>query len=189
MSMLAQAVGPGDHVLGRHDAPASVVEYGDYACSACARAHNELAEVLRRSGNDVRYTFRHFPLTRIHPRSMLAAQAAQAAAVQGRFWAMHSMLLANQHALEPEHLMVYAETLGLDLHRFARDLRSGDHLPKIQNDLRSGIRSGVSGTPSFFVDGLQVARGWNAVVLGAAVDGVLQRSSTLSLRHGSIRRR
>lgn len=150
---LSEAIGPDDHVIGKAHAPVELVEYGDYECPYCARAHHEMTEVLRRTGKDIRYAYRHFPLTDIHPRALLAAQAAEAAGAQGRFWPMHSVIFENRGHLELEDLVVYAETIGLDAHRFARDLRSGTYVPRVQRDFRTGVHSGVKGTPAFFVDG------------------------------------
>ena len=175
MTRLRDPLGPHDHVLGRPRAPAELVEYGDYECAFCARAHLEMVEVLRRVGGDLRYAFRHFPLVDLHPHAMLAAQAAEAAAEQGRFWPMHSMLFENQHALATEDLMVYAGSLGLDTHRFARDLRAPGRLPKVQNDLRTGARSGVRGTPTFFLDALRVEEGWDADTLTTAIRELTRR--------------
>ena len=106
MNRLTESIGPRDHVLGTPAALAVLVEYGDYGCSDCARAHYEIAEVLRRVGNDVRYAYRHFPMTHLHPNALLAAQAAEAAGTEGRFWPMHSMLFANQSSLELADLIL-----------------------------------------------------------------------------------
>ncbi len=156
----APPIEPHDHVIGRPSAPVQVVEYGDYACADCARAHHEMTDVLRRVGADIRYAFRHFPLGRA-PRSLLAAQAAEAAGRQGRFWPMHSVLFENRHALDEPDLVTYAETLGLDVRRFVRELHSGIHLPRVQRDLHTGVRADVRNTPAFFVDGVRQAR-WDA---------------------------
>jgi protein-disulfide isomerase len=184
MSRLTEPVGSKDHLIGRLDAPAVLVEYGDYECPFCARAHFEMAEVLRRVGADTCYVFRHFPLTSVHPHALLAAQAAEAAGAQGprigrgpagRFWPMHSMLFENQDALEPGDLRSYAETLGLDVALFTEDLERGVHLPRVQHDFRSGVRSGVHGTPGFFLNGLRVDRGWDAETLTAEIGEAIQQ--------------
>ena len=180
MRKLTDPIGPKDHVIGSPNAPAALVEYGDYECPFSARAHYEMVEVLRRVGSGVLYAFRHLPLTQLHPHALLAAQAAEAAGAQGRFWPMHSMLLENQHALEPDDLMVYAETLGLDVNRFVRELRAGTHLVKVQNDFRSGTRSGVHGTPTFYIDGDRVDRGWDADTLTAGIREIAHERSTPS---------
>jgi protein-disulfide isomerase len=169
MSRLTQPVGPSDHTLGPLDAPVQLVEYLDYECPFCARAHHVVAEVLDRVGDEVLYVPRHFPLTQIHPHALLAAQAAEAAGAQGRFWPMHATLFENQHALDFDSILVYADALGLDVSRFTRELRTGAHLPKVQNDFKSGVRSGVNGTPTFFVNGDRLNAGWDAFTLMAAI--------------------
>jgi protein-disulfide isomerase len=178
MSTLTESIGADDHALGPSHAPAQLVEYGDYECPFCARAHYELSEVLRTVGTDVRYAFRQFPLTQLHSHALLAAQAAEAAGAQGRFWPMHSMLFENQDALEPEALLSYAATLGLDAHHFAQDLRTGTYLPMVQHDFHSGVRSGVSGTPAFFVNGRRHERGWHADSLIAAIREAVQQAAS-----------
>jgi protein-disulfide isomerase len=183
MSTLTESIGPDDHALGRAHAPAQLVEYGDYECPYCARAHYEMTEVLRTVGNDVRYAFRQFPLTQLHPHALLAAQAAEAAGAQGRFWQMHSMLFENQDMLGPDALVGYAATLGLDTHRFGHDLRAGTYLPMVQQDFRSGDRSGVTGTPTFFVNGHRHERGWHADSLIAAVREVVEQATGMGPPH------
>jgi protein-disulfide isomerase len=162
-------VGPDDHVLGQPDAPVTLLEYGDYECPVCGRANVVVAEVLRRAGDDVRFAFRDFPLTRIHPHARDAAQASDAAGSQGQFWPMHWMLFEHQDALEPDDLLSYARALGLDMARFVQELRAGVHLPRIQRDFRSGVRSGVNGTPTFFINDERLDRPWNVDVLLDAV--------------------
>ncbi|HTB78933.1 MAG TPA: thioredoxin domain-containing protein [Polyangiaceae bacterium] len=169
MSRLAIPVGADDHVLGRVDAPVTLCEYGDYECPHCARAHAVTAELLRRRTNDMRFAFRHFPLRRLHPHAGSAAQAAEAAASQGQFWPMHSMLFEHQDALEPEDLLSYARALDLDVARFAQELQGGVHLPRIERDFRSGARSGVNGTPTFFVNDERLDGPWDLDVLQGEV--------------------
>jgi protein-disulfide isomerase len=156
---------PDDHVIGSEGAPVQLVEYGDYECSVSAQAHFEVTEVLRHFGQTVRYTYRHFPRTTVHPGALLAAQAAEAAGAQGRFWQMHSMLFLNQRTLTPPLFTTYAGALGLDTQRFMRDLRSGTHLWKVEVDLRRGARSGVDHAPTFFLDGIRVERSWGSMPL------------------------
>jgi protein-disulfide isomerase len=169
MSRLNPPVGPGDHVLGDPDAPVTLVEYGDYECPYCGRAHTSVKEVLRRMGPEVRYTYRHFPLAEVHPHALQAAEAAEAAGRQGQFWPMHDMLFRNQNALEYEDLLGYAEVLGLDTARFASELESHAHLNKVRSDFHSGVRSGVNGTPTFFVDGGRFDGNWAPDTLIAAL--------------------
>lgn len=175
MSRLTQPVGPGDHILGPPNAPVTIVEYLDYECPYCARAHGVVAEVLERVGEETRYVPRHFPLSQIHPHALLAAQAAEAAGAQGRFWPMHATLFDNQFALDADAILLYADALGLDVPRFTRDLRSGAFLPKVQNDFKSGVRSGVNGTPTFFINGDRLERQWDAPTLVAAIQQAAQR--------------
>jgi protein-disulfide isomerase len=164
MSKLVQPVGPNDHVLGSDDAPVTLVEYGDYE-----RAYRVVGEVMRRLGDSVRLAYRHFPLTQVHPHAQMAAQAAEAAGAQDRFWRMHSMLFEHQDALEPEDLLSYAEAIDLDVVRFAQDLRQEIHLPKVLADFRSGVRSGVNGTPTFFINGERFDLPWDPETLTAAI--------------------
>ena len=182
MNRLTEPIGPRDHMLGSPSAPAVLIEYGDYACPHCARAHYEIAEVLRRVGNDVRYVFRQFPLTHLHPQALLAAQAAEAAGAEGRFWPMHSLLFANQGTLELDDLLGCAETIGIDPHRFARDLQGGTYLPKIETDFRSGASSGVHETPTFFLSGVRLDRGWDADTLTAAIREVVSHGAPVPFR-------
>ena len=169
MSKLTPPVGPGDHLLGDPDAPVTLVEYGDFECPYCARAHAAIQEVLRRLGGDVRFAFRHFPLAELHLRALPAAEAAEAAGAQGKLWPMHDLLFENQDALEPEDLVGYAEALGLDVARFTTELATHAHLDKVREDFRSGVRSGVHGTPTFFIDGARFDAPWEVETLTAAV--------------------
>jgi protein-disulfide isomerase len=165
-------VGRLDHVLGPGDASVTLVEYGDYECPHCARAHRVLGEVLQRVGNDnILFAYRHFPLSQIHPHATLAAQAAEAAGDQERFWEMHDMLFEHQDALEMDDLVSYAKIIGLDVARFAQELRGQVNLPKVRADFLSGVRSGVNGTPTFFVNGERFNTPWDdPVALATALE-------------------
>jgi protein-disulfide isomerase len=151
---LALPVQPGrDHIRGLVGAPLTLVEYGDYECPFCAAAHplvNAIRQALR---DDLRYVFRHFPLTTLHRYAERAAEAAEAAGLQGEFWAMHDMLHSNHDALEAADLVSYADELGLDTERFVADLSGRVCAAKVREDFISGVRSGVNGTPSFFING------------------------------------
>ena len=131
----------------------ALVEYGDFECPYCGSAYPEIKELRRRLGDRFAFEFRHFPLEEKHPRALGAAEAAEAARAQGRFWEMHDLLFENQRALEHDDLVGYAEQLGLDVDRFERDLREHVHVGKIHSDRAEGEALGVSGTPAFFVDG------------------------------------
>ena len=140
-----------DHVRGNPDAPATLLEYGDFQCPYCEDAFSIVEEVRRRLGDRVRFVFRHFPLAEKHPRALLAAQAAEAAGAQGRFWEMHDRLFRARRRLEPDDLRRYAQELGLDLERFDAELAGEVHLQRVLEQRASGERSGVTATPAFFV--------------------------------------
>lgn len=150
-----------DHVLGPDTARVTLLEYGDYECPHCARAHPITTEVKRILGDELLFAYRHFPLTQAHPHAGQAAEAAEAAGAQGRFWEMHDLLFRNQHALRLQDLVLYAQTLGLDLGRFGAELQSRVHAPRVREDFMSGVRSGVNGTPTFFVDGVRYNGSWD----------------------------
>jgi Na+/H+ antiporter NhaA len=141
-----------DHVRGPQDAPVTVVEYGDFECPYCGLAEPAVRDLLREFG-DVRYVWRHLPLTDVHPHAQLAAEASEAAADQGAFWEMHDLLLDHQDALRPDDLVGYAERLGLDFDRFSTTLFEHRMVNRIADDVDSADLSGVSGTPTFFVNG------------------------------------
>ena len=151
---LAEDVDPArDHIRGRLDAPVTLLEYGDFECPYCGEAAPVIAKLLEHLGDELRYVFRHLPLTDVHPNAQLAAEAAEAAGEQGAFWEMHDRLLAAQDALAPPDLYRHAADLGLDLDRFGDDLRRRRYAARIAADVRSADASGVSGTPTFFVNG------------------------------------
>ena len=157
-----------DHIRGRLDAPITVVEYGDFECPYCGQAEPVVRELLRDFG-DVRYVWRHLPLNDVHPRAQLAAEASEAAAEQGAFWEMHDLLLDHQDALEPDDLIGYAEQLGLDIERFANDLRARVGAARVADDVDSADLSGVSGTPTFFISGRRHYGAYDIDTLSAAV--------------------
>ena len=141
-----------DHIRGPEEAPVTVVEYGDFECPYCGQAEPAVRELLRDFG-DVRYVWRHLPLNDVHPEAQLAAEAAEAAERQGKFWEMHDLLLDHQDALRPRDLIGYAASLGLDTNRFAADLRKHAGAAHVSEDVDSADLSNVSGTPTFFVNG------------------------------------
>jgi CRP-like cAMP-binding protein len=156
-----------DHVRGPLDAPLTLVEYGDFECPFCGRATGAVDQLRERFGDRLRYVFRHVPLTDVHPHAQLAAEAAEAAAAQGRFWEMHDRLFADQERLLPSHLLEHAAAIGLDVSRFARDLGSGRYARRVQEDVDSAESSGVEGTPTFFVGGRRHAGPYDADTLAA----------------------
>lgn len=151
-----------DHCLGAEQAPATLVEYGDYECPHCAAAHLIVQDVRRRMGDRLRYAFRHFPLASLHPHAERAAEAAEAAAAQGRFWEMHDSLFAQPDALEDGDLVRRAAKLGLDVSQFTDELAAGQHLARVRRDFQSGIRSGVNGTPTFYINDERHDEAWDA---------------------------
>lgn len=159
-----------DHVRGPEDAPVTLVEYGDFGCPHCRDARETVRRLLQRRGSDVRFVFRHFPLENRHPGARLAAEAAEAAAAQGAFWDMHDHLFRQQGRLAREELVAAAEELGLDVDRFRRELDDEVHADRVEADFDSGVRSGVNGTPTFFVDGVRHDGGRGLEALLRAVD-------------------
>jgi protein-disulfide isomerase len=157
-----------DHIRGPLGAPVTVVEYGDFECPYCGRAEPAVRDLLRDFA-DVRYVWRHLPLTDVHQHAELAAAASEAAAEQGQFWPMHDLLLHHQDALEFADLLGYAEQLGLDVDRFADDLHAEDGTRRIGEDVEGADLSGVSGTPTFFVNGLRHYGAYDLDALSAAV--------------------
>lgn len=157
-----------DHVRGPERAPVTVVEYGDYECPYCGQAEPVVRELLRDFG-DVRYVWRHLPLTDVHLFAQLAAQAAEAAAAQGRYWEMHDLLLGHQGELRPDQLRDHAAGLGLDVDRFERDLRAPHTAARVAEDVESADLSGVAGTPTFFVNGRRHHGAYDIAGLSAAV--------------------
>jgi Na+/H+ antiporter NhaA len=174
---LADPVDAGhDHVRGPDEAPVTLVEYGDFQCPYCGRAEPVVRELLADFG-DVRYVWRHLPLTDVHPGAQLAAEASEAAAAQGRFWEMHDLLLAHQDALRPPDLSRYAGELGLDVERFSEELRRHVWAGRVAEDVDSADLSAVSGTPTFFVNGVRHQGAYDLETLSAAVRAARARAS------------
>ena len=144
-----------DHVQGSARAPVTLVEYGDYECPYCGAAYPIVKEVQAAMAERLRFVFRNFPISTSHPHAEQAAEAAEAAAAQGKFWEMHDLLYEHQARLEDQHLRGYAEGLGLDVERFDRELAGHVHAGRVHEDFISGVRSGVNGTPTFYVNGVR----------------------------------
>ena len=157
-----------DHFRGPDEAPVTLVEYGDFECPYCGQAEPAVRELLSGSG-DVRYVWRHLPLTDVHPNAQLAAEASEAAARQGAFWKMHDLLLDHQDALRPADFIAYANQLGLDLDRFREDLARHTGAVRVAEDVDSADLSGVSGTPTFFVNGRRHYGAYDIDALSGAV--------------------
>lgn len=155
MARLTRPIGPRDHVLGPPDASVTLLEYGDFECPYCGAAHAVVKELRESLGDRVRFAFRHFPLSQIHPHAERAALAAESAGRQGRFWEMHDLLFENQDALEDDDLLRYAASLGLDMAAFAAGMEDEELQERVREDFVSGVRSGVNGTPTFFINGVR----------------------------------
>ena len=152
-AQLTPPVGEHDHVAGSPDAPITLVEYGDFECPFCGMAHPIVKEVRRKLGHRLRFVYRHFPLKQSHPHAQHAAESAESAGAQGRFWEMHQVLFENQHALDDAALVRYAKSVGADPAQVQRDLEAGTYEKRVRDDFRQGVKSGVNGTPTFFVNG------------------------------------
>jgi len=167
---LTLPVGERDHMLGPVDASVTLVEYGDFECPHCGRAYPIVKQIQRRLGRRLRFVFRHFPLRESHPHAEHAAEAAEAAGAEGKFWEMHDRLFERQFALDDDYLIEYAGDLGLDAARVGRELAAGTYAPRVREDFRSGVTSGVNGTPTFFINGLRYDESWDLEPLVAALE-------------------
>jgi len=142
-----------DHIQWPADATVTLVQYGDYECPYCGAAYPIIKQVQARMGARLRFVFRNFPITTSHPHAEMAAEAAEAAGAQGMFWQMHDLLYENQRHLLDQDLRAYAEELGLDLELFDKELAEHVHAARVHEDFLSGVRSGVNGTPTFYING------------------------------------
>jgi protein-disulfide isomerase len=172
----AASLTPVDHVLGAPDARIIVIEYGDFECPICAQAYHAVKIVLKHFKHRIRFGYRHFPIVAAHPHAELAAEAAEAAGAQGKFWPMHDRLFENQQHLKAKALHQYAEAIGLDLVRFDADLGDHIYLQRVQEHLASGRACGVHSTPGFFVDGSLVDVSFGMERLSKAIAARLART-------------
>ena len=160
MAQLIPAVNSNDHIYGNLNAALELVEYGDYQCPYCGRAYTIIKSILQRSDTDIKFIFRNFPLSKIHPLALPAAVATEAAARQDKFWEMHDIIFENQPKLNAESFFLFAETIGLDTKHFKSDIERKDLAEKVHHDFESGLRSGVNRTPSFFINGKKYEGSW-----------------------------
>jgi len=160
-----------DHIQGPVNAAITLVEYGDYECPYCGEAYSIVKEIQERLGDQLCFVFRNFPLRNMHPHAERAAEAAEAAGAQGKFWEMHDALFENQDALDDEDIAELASELGLDDKKLMDDVEKGANAARIQEDFRSGTRGGVNGTPSFFINGVRFDGDWEGDELFAALAG------------------
>ena len=158
---LTVPVSASDHIAGPKSASVTLVEYGDFECPYCGMAYPIVQAIQRALGPSLRLVFRNFPLTESHPHAEHAAESAEAAAAQGKYWEMHDTLFEHQENLDDGALSGYAKALGLDAERVKRELETGAHVERVRSDFHSGVRSGVNGTPTFFINGQRYDGDWS----------------------------
>lgn len=177
---LTPAVSDRDHWQGHPQASVVLVEYGDYQCSYCATAHFAIKAVQAKFPKDIKFVFRNFPLSNIHPAALMAAEAAEAAGAQGKFWEMHDLLYENQARLSEALIAEAAQQLGLDVHRLLNEINEHKYLPRIREDFNSGSQSGVNGTPGFFLNGFKYDQPYDVPSLTEALRSLLQENRWLT---------
>jgi protein-disulfide isomerase len=155
MTKLKVAIGKEDHIQGNINAPIKLVEYGDFECPNCGEAYPIVKRIQEKMGDNLCFVFRNFPLNELHMHAFAAACAAEAAGKQKKFWEMHDMIFENQDALESEDLMEYGRTLDLDIDQFTKDMKLVETAKRVQEDFMNGVRSGVNGTPTFYINGIR----------------------------------
>lgn len=188
MATLRAPVTARDHILGSEDAPVVLVEYGDYQCPYCALAQPVVRELLHQGGPDLALVFRHFPLSEVHPMAETAAQAAEFAGVHGVFWPMHEALFANQSRLGPSMIFALAGALALSQASLHQALALGTYAQKVREDFVGGARSGVNGTPCFFVNGTRHDGAYTFGALAAAISAARRQVKTVNpgARQGDV---
>jgi protein-disulfide isomerase len=162
MVELLVPVSEDDHVDGALDAPVVLVEYGDFECPYCGRAYPIVKAAQRQLGDMLALVWRQFPLGESHPHAVRAAEASEAAGAQRKFWEMHDLLFEHQGALDDEDLLTYGKSLGLEMTRYAAELANGTYRAKVRSEFRQGVRSGVNGTPTFFINGTRFDGDWSS---------------------------
>jgi protein-disulfide isomerase len=176
--MLRVPVTPHDHIKGPADAPVTLIEYGDYECPYCGAAHPIVNAIVERFSKELRFVFRHFPMVQVHPFAETAAQAAEFAGAHAQFWEMHDGLYENQESLGVPLLFALAEALGLPEDGLREALVNGEYLQKIRGDFLGGVRSGVNGTPTFFVNGRRHDGTWAYEDLAGAIEARLHATAS-----------
>jgi protein-disulfide isomerase len=159
-----------DHIHGPASAPVTLIEYADFECPSCLQAYNALKIMVPHFGPQLRFVFRHFPLREVHPYAELAAETAEAAGAQGKFWPMYDLLFANQQHLKEKHLLGYATQIGLDLPRYKNEMNDHVYLQRVQEHMLSGRRLGVRGTPAFYLNGAFIDVSFGLQRLHEAID-------------------
>jgi protein-disulfide isomerase len=174
VAKLTMPVSQRDHIQGEDPAQATLVEYGDYECPYCGQAYPIVKEVQKRLKHKLRFVFRNFPITQIHPHAQHAAEAAETAAAQNKFWMMHDYLYEHQRALDDVHLEQYAKNIQIDnTSTFKYELEQHVYAARVREDFLSGVRSGVNGTPTFFINGIRYDDSWDAESLEGAIKNTL----------------
>ena len=171
---LAVPVSSHDHCIGDADARVTLVQYGDYECASCLDAEPIVRTLLERHGRRMRFVFRHFPQNSIHPHASLAAQAAEAAGAQGKFWEMHDLLLHNRRHLAEAEITHLALAAGVEVYRFSAELARGEYARRVRADFIGGLRSGVHQTPTFFINGARVSNVRNFKAVSSTLQSILQ---------------
>jgi len=172
-----------DHMQGPSTATLKLVEYADYECPYCGAADRVVKALQETLGNKLCYVFRNFPLTGVHPHAEQAAEAAEAAQGQGKFWEMHDLLFEHQDRLEDDDLVAYAQAIGLDIRRFISDLQTGAPTQRVREDFQSGVASGVNGTPSFFINELRYEGSYDYHSLLGVMDEILVHEERHHVHH------
>lgn len=176
MTQLKVPIGKRDHIQGDMDAPIKLVEYGDFECPNCAEAYPIVKIIQEDMNNKLCFVFRYFPLKQLHSHALSAAYAAEAAGRQKKFWEMHDMLFEHQDALHDEDLQEYGRTLDLNMVKFIKDMRSAETVKRVQEDFMSGVRSGVNGTPTFYINGLRYDGSYDYEVMLKKLEREVRRS-------------
>jgi protein-disulfide isomerase len=166
---LILSVGERDHARGLAEAPVTLVEYGDYECPYCGQAYPIIKNIQKDLGDKLRFVFRNFPISQVHPHAQQAAEAAEAAGAQNKFWEMHDQLYEHQQELSNSDLKHHASALGLDIARFEDEMSNHIHAGRVRDDFMSGIRSGVNGTPTFYINGSRYDDSWDEETLLASI--------------------
>ena len=178
MTRLIPVVNGYDHVYGNPLAPIQLVEYGDYECQYCGRAYYTIKNIQEKLGAKLKFAFRNFPLSQLHPHAFYAAVATEAAGLQDKFWEMHDIIFENQKTLDSEDILLFAVGIGLDLESFKSDIQQIRLAEKVNRDFESGIKSGVNRTPSFFINGYKYEGEWMGDELYQYLKGLLRGSCT-----------
>jgi len=179
MKQLTTPVNSNDHIIGNPNAPIELVEYGDYECPYCGRAYPIVKDIKQQLGKDLKFVFRNFPLSKIHPHAFSAAVATEAAGLQDKFWEMHDIVFENQKTLDAKDIFAFAGQLGLDIDRFRNDIQQTSLVDKVEKDFETGMRSGVNRTPTFFINGQKYEGEWGSGQLLQYLKNVLAEVPTI----------